>query len=294
MSDAGLISVIVPAYNAAPFIAETIRSVLAQSYVDVEVIVVDDGSIDETANIARSLSDERLQVVSQPNAGVAAARNKGLDLARGAYITFLDADDSMEPTNLEEKLGALLREHVDWVFGDLLVCDADLRSTGRVMKGTDNDLVTTVLLGLDTAVPGAMSNAMFKRSCFAGGYRLPTHLSNSADQHVVLAMAKAHTYHHLPRALNRYRVLQKSMSRNVALYEADLLRLHEEARAMGLFSDPAFARACKANAYWAIAGSWWINGSSPARALPNFLRAVCTDPLILLRRARRGRKRNIG
>lgn len=283
-----LISVIIPAYNAAPYIEEALRSVLAQTHANLDIIVVDDGSKDETAAIARAIDDPRIRVVSQPNGGVSAARNKGLELAQGDFISFHDADDGMEPTNLEEKLSALRSANVDWVFGDLILCDPELKPTG-VMQGTDGDIVRTVLLGIDTAVPGTSSNVLLKRSCFVGGYRFPITLSNAADQHLVLSMGKDHRYHHLPRALTRYRVLSTSMSKNVALYEADHLRLFAAAKEMGLLDDQGFARICRSNAMWSIGGSWWVNGGSARRAVPYLVRAVLTDPRVLLRRAMRKR-----
>lgn len=286
-----LVSVIIPAYNAAPWIADTVRSVLDQSFLDLEVIVVDDGSTDATASVLRTLTDPRLRVIQQKNGGVSSARNKGLDAASGTYIAFLDADDAMEHTNIAEKLEAISERGTDWVFGDLILCNEHLEPTGRVLSGTDGDVVRTILLGIDTAVPAMCSNALLKRSCFDGGYRFPPHLSNAADQHFALAMAHKRSHHHLPRALNRYRVLKQSMSRNVALYEADQKRLFNEARQMGLLQEARFARTCNANLQWSIGGSWWINGKSPLRALPYLLRAVLSDPSIVIRRFKRSERR---
>jgi glycosyltransferase involved in cell wall biosynthesis len=282
MNTQPLISVIMPAYNAAAYIEEAIRSVLAQTYLNIEVVVIDDGSTDASGDIARSISDSRVRVVSKPNGGVSSARNAGLDIAQGEYVAFHDADDTMEPTNLAEKVEALVHHDVDWVFGDLILCDPIMRPTA-VMKGTDDDVVRTILLGIDTAVPGTSSNVVLKRSCFDGGYRFPSQLSNAADQHLVLSMAKDHRYHHLPRALTLYRVLSTSMSKNVALYEADHLRLFKAAEEMGLLDDPGFARTCTANKLWSIGGSWWVNGRSPMKAIPYMVRAVLTDPAVLLR-----------
>ena len=94
------LSVIIPAYNAAATIARSAGSVLASTYSDLELIVVDDGSKDDTAAICRSIAaaDDRLRLISQSNAGVSAARNRGMDEARGEYIAFVDADDYIECT----------------------------------------------------------------------------------------------------------------------------------------------------------------------------------------------------
>lgn len=95
-----LVSVIIPTYNRWPMIAEAVQSVLAQTFEAFELIVVDDGSIDNTARRLSS-SDSRLKIFSQPHAGVAAARNAGVAISLGKYIAFLDSDDLWSPAKLE-------------------------------------------------------------------------------------------------------------------------------------------------------------------------------------------------
>lgn len=94
------ISVIVPVYKAEKFLATCIESILNQTYGNLEIILVDDGSPDSCGKICEkyALSDSRVKVVHQKNAGVAAARNVGLDLAEGDYVTFVDSDDYIQPT----------------------------------------------------------------------------------------------------------------------------------------------------------------------------------------------------
>jgi glycosyltransferase involved in cell wall biosynthesis len=94
------VSVIIPTYNRAGFIGEAIQSVLDQTCTDWELIVVDDGSTDETAQVVAQFG-ERVTYVYQDNAGVSAARNAGLATARGELVSFLDSDDRMLPHNLE-------------------------------------------------------------------------------------------------------------------------------------------------------------------------------------------------
>lgn len=97
------ISVVMPAYNAEGFIAEAIASVLAQTFTDFELIIVNDGSTDNTATIIQSFDDPRIVVIHQPNQGVAAALNTGLQYAKADYIARFDADDVCYPTRLQKQ-----------------------------------------------------------------------------------------------------------------------------------------------------------------------------------------------
>jgi glycosyltransferase involved in cell wall biosynthesis len=101
------ISIIMPCYNAAGHLPQSIGSVLAQTFADWELIVVDDGSKDETLVWLKTQYDPRLRIYAQNNAGVSAARNAGLGLARGRYIAFLDADDAWAPNFLEKLISVL-------------------------------------------------------------------------------------------------------------------------------------------------------------------------------------------
>ncbi len=105
MLNPDLVSVIIPCYNQSHFLGEAIESVLRQTYAHYEIIIVDDGSTDETASVATSFEQARL--VSQKNQGLAAARNAGLRASKGSYAVFLDADDRLLPNALEDGVKSL-------------------------------------------------------------------------------------------------------------------------------------------------------------------------------------------
>jgi glycosyltransferase involved in cell wall biosynthesis len=135
MIDGGqLVSVVVPARNAAKTIHETLHSISRQTYRALEVIVVDDGSTDETAAIAQrhSLDDPRFRVISRPNGGVASARNEGIRASTGEFVAFIDADDLWHPTKIGKQMEALLSggPEMALVYSPFRVIDA----RGRVVS----------------------------------------------------------------------------------------------------------------------------------------------------------------
>ena len=101
------ISVVIPAYNAERTVLETVESVQKQTFSDLEIIVIDDGSTDKTKELLQGVTDERLKIFSYENSGVATARNRGISDAEGEFIAFLDADDLWTPDKLELQLIAL-------------------------------------------------------------------------------------------------------------------------------------------------------------------------------------------
>lgn len=99
-----LVSILIPAYNAEQWIAETLQSALAQTWSDKEIVIVDDGSTDATLSVARQFESSRVKIVSQINQGASAARNTALGLCQGDYIQWLDADDLLAPDKIAKQL----------------------------------------------------------------------------------------------------------------------------------------------------------------------------------------------
>src|SRR5690242_9424093 len=102
-----LVSILIPAFNAGEWIADTLRSAVGQTWPQTEIIVVDDGSTDQTMAIVQQFQSDNLKIVTQKNQGAAAARNKAFSLSKGDYIQWLDADDLLAPDKIASQLAAL-------------------------------------------------------------------------------------------------------------------------------------------------------------------------------------------
>lgn len=175
VDSAPTVSIVTAAYNAASTLAETIESVLAQSYHDWELVVVDDGSTDDTRAIAERYAevDARVRVLSQPNAGTASARNAGVAASRGGWLCILDADDLLSPAFLEKTL-AFAAEHPGFdvysAGAELLLRDG---SRAPLLPGREWRAVRSASPEeqmWESLVPGT---SLMRRSVFdrAGGYR---------------------------------------------------------------------------------------------------------------------------
>ena len=125
------LSVIIASYNHQDYIAQTLRSIEEQTFQDFEIIMVDDGSRDRTVEVARSVHS-RAQIFTQSNQGVVAARNRGVDLAKGQYLCFVDSDDVVLPTRFEKQVALLDRDsELGLVFADAWIIDSAGQRIGR-------------------------------------------------------------------------------------------------------------------------------------------------------------------
>ena len=135
------VTVIIPTYNRAQYISEAIGSILNQTYQDFEIIIVDDGSTDNTKAIVNKLQekDQRIVYVYQENSGVSAARNAGMNISKGKYIAFLDSDDLALPNRLEDQVSILDKNNdVGLIYGKVLVKNVNkdtLQNFGFVFPG---------------------------------------------------------------------------------------------------------------------------------------------------------------
>jgi glycosyltransferase involved in cell wall biosynthesis len=159
MKESPLVSVIIPVYNYERYLGEAVESVLGQTYQNLEVIVVDDGSTDESSEVARSFAARGVVYCHQDHAGIGPARNKGVELARGEFLAFLDADDRWPLEKLERQLNAFENDSaLEMVFGQALQLQ-----NGPAWEVGVNDKSLNVAGMVPGMVPGTM---LIKRAAF--------------------------------------------------------------------------------------------------------------------------------
>jgi glycosyltransferase involved in cell wall biosynthesis len=225
-----LVSVVIPAFNAERFLARTLDSVSRQTYSALEIIVVDDGSLDGTAGIVRQQAalDPRVRLIRQENAGVAAARNRGIAESDGCFVAPLDADDLWHPQKIELQL----RRFEERPSAGLVYCwSIGIDEEDRVMRqrvspaSFEGDVFAALVF---QNFIGNASSPLIRRACLdeVGGFDPALRVAGGEgceDRKLYLDIAERHDFAVVPRFLVGYRQLAGSMSWN---YEK-MLRSHE-------------------------------------------------------------------
>ncbi|MEZ5293353.1 MAG: glycosyltransferase family A protein [Vicinamibacterales bacterium] len=279
------VSVVIAAYNAGQFIEATCRSAMRQTFRALEIVVVDDGSTDDTADIVQALSaeDPRVRLLRQPNQGVAAARNLAIAESTGEYVAPLDADDLWDPTKIQRQVEALdaaapaaAMAYCWWAWIDVV---------GRVLDRSPRWQVEGRVLDrlVEVNFTGSASVPLFRRDALeaAGGYD-PVLRDNGCqgceDWDVALRVAAAHPVVVVPATLVAYRRRDDSMSSACdTMWRSRLAVMHSLAERTPSIT-PAVLRRSKGQfalylagvSYWA-GDTWgacrWALRSGPLRLL---------------------------
>lgn len=216
-----LVSVIISAYNAESFIEKTLNSVLAQTYQNIEVLVVDDGSHDQTAELVKVMAqtDVRVILLQQENAGVASARNLAIQKAKGELIAPIDADDIWHPRNLEKQVDCLLNapSTVGLVYSWSIDIDQqDIKTGGFHAADFQGSVFLTLLCH---QFLGNASASLIRKSCLekVGFFNTSLCAQNAQgceDWELYLRIAEHYEFRVVPEFLVGYRQLRSSMSGN--------------------------------------------------------------------------------
>ncbi|MFA5242690.1 MAG: glycosyltransferase [Sulfuricella sp.] len=284
------VSVVIPAYNSARFLRETIESVRQQTAPVHEIIVVDDGSTDETEQVIHSLG-EGLVYIRQANAGVSAARNRGIAQATGEIIAFLDADDLWLPQKVENQVRVFLgnpdvalvatdRTDIDAQGGLLL--DSLFKKQGLYeffseLRGNPVPLALSRLVQVNF-IP--TSSVMVRKSALAQVGVFDTAIRYGEDLELWARVAAQYPIACLPEVLIRYRQHGSNATQATEKLLLDMVQVMKRIRAWGgpaLRKEKSNADQAVAQALWEL-GYWYFTSNAPRRACSPFLESFRENP----------------
>ncbi|MFW2456938.1 glycosyltransferase family 2 protein [Methyloversatilis discipulorum] len=273
------VSVVIPAFNAAWCVKRAIDSVLAQAFRNFELIVVDDGSTDGTADTVRAYG-ESVRLISQANGGLSAARNSGIDAAQGEWVAFLDADDWWKPSKLSAQTALVER------MPELGFCStwAEVVSPeGEILHlwtddGLEGDILPD-LFGANATVAGSGSAVMARRDLLVRCGGFDTSLRSVEDIDMWMRLAAISRFARVPAPLACILRAPGSMSRNREVMRASALHVMNKNRSL-------LPRSLR-GAHWRVSAAgvltdfskWRYRDGDRAGALADLLRALRLAPL---------------
>lgn len=232
-----IISIIVPVYNVENFITETMESVRVQTYTHWELLLIEDGSSDRSAEIieayAEKTGDKRIRLIRQPsNLGAARARNRGVAQARGRYIAYLDADDLWHPEKLKRELAFLKAKNAAFVFTGYEFADEQGRGTGKIVRVPETlnyrqalknttIFTTTVMFDMEKISKEELEMPVIKSEDTALWWKI---------------LRSGHIAYGLDENLASYRRAGRTLSSNKLEAVRRIWNLYRKAEGMGIFS----------------------------------------------------------
>lgn len=226
-----IVSVIIPTFNSAKYLVSAINSVLAQTYSNFEILIIDDGSTDDTREILKTYTDSRIQYFYQQNAGPAAARNKGINLAKGDLIAFLDADDVWEKDKLSTQIKIFSQNNdICMVYNSFVFKPGENKKEKlvRFKNLTRLDFIKYLLIDPFNTIPYP-STVMVKKSYFDKAGLFDSELRSGEDWDLWLRLANIGECYYIDKALTRRFTPKTSITRSMnpeheILYHEKILR----------------------------------------------------------------------
>lgn len=284
-----LITVLMPAYNAANYIGEAIQSILAQTFTEFELLIVNDGSTDDTEKIIRSFSDPRIVLVNQDNQGISTALNNGLAVAKADYIARFDADDICFPNRLEKQYNFLTVNPQYCIVG----CDADYYDMNDYYvftchsPGHTNEEIQRVKMDI---CPFIHSGVLYKKQDIldAGGYTIHAH---SFEDHFLWAkVLKNGNAYNLPEVLLKVKLHPGSISIDEKWRSKEFCKLKNAVLKKGIITEKEgdnFHRMIKLQdnvkikygSYYALLGKKYLwDNHQPVKARQNIRKVLSIHP----------------
>lgn len=266
-----LVSIIMPAYNAESFIAEAIRSVLNQEYVHWELIIVNDGSRDNTGAVVKSFEDARIQYFEQENKGVSSARNKAISAASGSFLCFLDADDVMPQRSIASRVEKFIRNpDLSFIDGKVLHKNADLTETLKTYSPSFKGQPFDELIQLkDNCLFG---NTWMIRIHDDTQYQFTDGLTHAEDLSFYLSISKNRSYDFVDDEVLWYRRTGESAMNNLNGLENGYKHVYQLVKKLGA---PTHRLSfLKKRIIRIMMLSWLFDGKNPIQSILSLFRLI--------------------
>jgi glycosyltransferase involved in cell wall biosynthesis len=285
------ITVVMPAYNAAKYIASAIDSVLQQSFSNFELLIINDGSTDDTENIIHSFSDERIKLINQPHQGIAAALNLGLLNASASFIARFDADDICYPQRLQKQFD-FLHEHPEYVLVGSDVNYADRNGEYLYHYTNTGHTHEEIAVKITAFCPFIHSSVMYKKNIAlqAGGYDAKAHtfedyrlwtkfitqgkVCNLSEPLIMVRLNPESVTVDEKLRGKRFAALKKEM-----LFQSPVISTEQEKELQGILHSQDFFDFKKYSYNILLAKKYLWNNYQPAKARENVRQAIFFKPL---------------
>jgi len=287
MTEDHLISVIIPNYNYAHYVGDAIDSVMAQTYDNFELIVVDNGSTDDSKHFLEEYENKyspQLRLVFQDNRGQAGSRNRGIKESKGDLIAFLDADDVWMPNKLEEQIKLFIDPTVGLVYSSYWISDQNLKQIKIEKAEYRGDVLIYFATKVYTAVVvGGESNAIIRKECFDKVGYFDTDLEESTGWDMYRRIASCFHLDYVDLPLMKYRIHGNNLhKRNSVMYK------QLELQANKMFEDPMSSRIfhlrrkCYSLVHFGIAVAHY-KSKNIIGLLKHIFLAITFEPLIIFK-----------
>ncbi|MEO9967573.1 MAG: glycosyltransferase family A protein [Reichenbachiella sp.] len=266
-----LVSIIMPAYNAAKYVGAAIQSVLDQSYNQWELIIVNDGSRDNTDAVIRQFSDDRIVYFEQENMGVSGARNKALSVMRGDYFCFLDADDLMPTNSISSRIEKFRMEpNLSFVDGKVIYKNADLSEILKIYLPSFNGEPFDELVQLkDTCLFG---NTWMVKNEPNIQYVFTPGLTHAEDLSFYLSISKGRKYSFVEDEVLWYRRTGNSAMTNLKGLENGYVHVYHLVKDLGVSTHRL--NYLKRRITRIMSLSWLIDAKNPIQSVLSFFRML--------------------
>jgi glycosyltransferase involved in cell wall biosynthesis len=272
-----LVSVVIATFNMGRYLPQAVQSVLSQTYTNVEILIIDDGSTDDTAQIIRRWEqDERVRVYRQSNGGQAQARNRGVALSKGRYVAFLDADDEWLSHKLSRQMPLFANPQVGVVYSGYECMDAEGRALPKPPTRMYRGRISAALL-IDNFV--SFQTAVVRRECLARHGAFDESVRMGDDYDLWLRLSAHYEFDFIPQPTARYRVWSGQMSKNYRRrYESAIRTMQRFLEHNPGLVSTAQIRAAWAHTYTGRGNNTLWQERKRGAAMQDYLRALSFRP----------------